>query len=156
MDWIGAATGATQVLAAGTRNAQYLVLPSELQAQFTDPTLMRTVAQADIRSLVAGTIFGAVGIITWDDVNDTPPAAGEAPGPFANPNADWLWHSYFFNANGGLVVQATFSDGFATRADSKARRRLGTHRGILMVVENSSLSGQAISCLFGGRCLIKD
>jgi len=155
MDWIGASTTGTQTLATNDTVAQYIVLPSEIRDQFTDPTLVRTRGQF-VCSGITGGFSAAVGIIDWLDNNDTPPAAAEAPSPLI-ATFDWIWHSYIFTTTAGGVLSGNWTDGGTGRSiDSKAMRRLGGRKGILIVVSNLSGSAGSLQFQWGIRCLLKD
>jgi len=156
MEWIGSATSGSTTLVAGDKIGFYTVLPSEARA-LTDPTLIRSIGSVVVCSTnVTVQIAGAFGLITWDDINDTVPLLGELPGPFTNPAADWIWHSYFFK-NPLCAAQFNASvGGSGLDAQSKAMRRLGTHKGILFVAENSVGSGTSFAFMFGFRHLLKE
>ncbi len=160
MDWIGSSTAAVITVAPGAVNAQYLVLPSEVQEQFTDPTLVRTRGDLIVTSALfaSGFMRAAVGIIPWDDSNDTPPVSPETPSPLSSTSMDWIWHDWIFQpvSTGNLSYQASIGSAGGTAVDSKAMRRLGGRRGILLVLENASTSINSITAMYGFRCLLKD
>ena len=155
MDWIGASTTTSLVIPANDTQANYIVLPSEVRDQFTDPTLVRTRGQLILSAGAAGITSGACGIIDWTDNNDTPPAAGEAPSPLI-ATFDWIWHTYFFTT-GATQLASFYNDGGSGQSiDSKAMRRLGGRKGILFVISLLTGAITSVSYQFGVRCLLKD
>jgi len=156
MDWVGAARDGFVEVAAETSSQSYLVLPTQV-ATFTDATLVRTrgifvVQSVALLGLQVG-FHGAAGITVWDDVNDTVPAAGQAPDPFIDPNHDWLWHSYF-GRTGGSSASGTHPILWEAVVDSKAMRRMGSTKGVLAIVRNAH--SEALNCFFAARCLFKE
>jgi len=155
MDWVGGALDGFVTLASDDLVAQYIVLPSQV-ASFTDATLVRTrgifYAHPAIVSTVSVDYHGAAGIIPWDDINDTVPAAGERPDPFTDTNADWLWHTFFYGVGG--TGTAAKRDETRVYIDSKAMRRMGANKGVLMLVRNASAN--AMLAAFAARCLFKE
>jgi len=158
MEWVSASTTSGVLVAPSGVASQYIVLPSVTRS-YTDPTLVRTRGQVLWADNGVGNLSAAAGIISWDDINDTPPAAGEVPGPFNQPDQDWLWHCYFYNTAVGTAANP-FSPGHrlmgADSIDSRAMRRLGSGKGVLFVVENASASINSVRCHFGVRCLLKE
>jgi len=155
MDWgAGVGEGLTSV-APGTVNGFYIALPQELRDFYTDPTIVRVRGQVTVRTLTNSAVVGAFGIIAWSDVNDIP---DEMPNPaLADPYADWLYHSYFFNGGGPEFSESLhWSDGFATAVDTKAMRKMGNDRGLLFVIENSVFSVASIQYNAGFRYLLKE
>jgi len=153
MDWefasitIGAAGGAARV------GAQ-VVTSTELNAQYTDPTLMasRMVSAVSFASGAGVLPYAVIGLIAWDDINDTVPPLGEIPGPISNGNLDWIMRQVHF---GGTTVAtvSTIQPGDET-ITSRARRRLGSSRTILAVLEVGPIATTAT--VIDVRCLIKE
>ena len=151
MDWIGSSLSLTQSLAANTTVAHYIVLPSEVRDQFIDPTLICTRGSFAAYA-AAAPVMAAIGIIDWMDQDDTPPASADAPSPLTATH-DWIWHSFLQVPTGAGATLSTF--GQADGIDSKAMRRLGGRKGILLVISNLVTSA-SFNYLFGVRCLLKD
>jgi len=142
-------------IAANSKSAAYVVLPSELNAQYTDPTLMASRLISGYISASNVTLAGAVafGLIAWDDLNDVAPVGAELPGPITNGNLDWIIRQFL-----GPQVPSAVNGYYVSPGDSsvssKARRRLGSSRGILAVIETYSVAIQ--SALMDCRVLVKE
>jgi hypothetical protein len=134
----------------------YVVLPSELNKEYTDPTLMATRAIFTAKTNGLPTAGGAsvsLGVIAWDDINDTAPIGAEAPGPISNGNLDWVLRQTFPIAV-GTPSGTTYSLALDEMYMSKARRRLGTSRGVLAVIEVIGVG--LVSATGEIRCLVKE
>lgn len=153
MDWEYSLVQVGAVAAAGKASA-FVVLPSELNAEYTDPTLMATRLVSSVLWAAGSTYGGAAawGLIAWDDINDTPPVGAECPGPFTNGNLDWIMRQVHPNA--GAATGSLVQPGDNTVV-AKSRRRLGTSRGILAVLETNS-AGTLSGAYADVRCLIKE
>ncbi len=151
MDWEGSVT-LPQTIGANSIGTHYIVTPSTVSEEFTDPTLTRSRLQLTIEN-AAGYGMGAYGIIAWPDKNDTSPGALEAPDPFLNPSMDWVMHGYFLIPSGtNLIYPGGGSEG---ALESKAQRKLGNMYGILFVISTHASSASVVYAT-GARCLIKD
>jgi hypothetical protein len=153
MDW-EYALGRVSGQASNSKAAFQVVTSTELNAQYTDPTLMAT-------RMISGVCFAAsatqsvvvIGLIAWDDINDTIPQMSELPGPLTNGNLDWIIRQVAVNACGDAgnfnVVPGDES------VTSRARRRLGSSRTILCVVETGD-GAVTTASVVDVRCLIKE
>ena len=153
MDWAGGQTGAVISLAPNTFSAGYIVSPSTIRTEYTDPTLVRTRGMAIFGRTQAGFIAGAIGIIDWPDVDDVTPAAADIPLPASFADMDWIWYKHLLGQP--VVVSSQLKD-IDIEIDSKAMRRLGNRKGILLVVQSLAISTATFTFGFGARCLLKD
>ncbi len=155
MDWVCAtldvALGGTDIACA------WLIDPIETLETFTDPTLMATRAFVQIRiegaSFVGIGGFAAIGLIAWDGVTALPPL--DCPGPLSDCDFDWVarWVGVI---NRQLPAATILNPNvFDNTHLSRARRRLPTQTGLLVVFETESANS---SVHFGIdlRCLIKE
>jgi len=154
MDWEGAAVSIS-LLGPGLMAAGYILPPSIVRTRYTDPTLMATriFLQCQNGAQTAG-VWGELGfgLIAWTDVNDTAPAPGDIPSPLTNLDADWIWRYVQPIAPGAaLDNNGQFLDSVHM---SKAKRRLGNDKGLLMVFHNFAASNAAFYA--DARCLIKE
>ncbi len=123
------------VVPAGTAVCDWLILPSLLHENTTDPTLMatRVAAQMNIQVQADNTSIAAIGIIAWNHVDDIVPV--DCPGPLSNCDFDWIWW-YAVPATAAVSPGHLWGNGGAdTTILSKARRRLGNDSSLLVVVE---------------------
>ncbi len=136
MDWEYISANAANQ-SSGLKVATQVVTSTELNAEYTDPTLMGAllICQAITQSVSLGGAIG-FGLIAWDDFNNTPPASTEAPGPITNGNLDWILRQVFPIAS-GLGSSVVISDVLDMHSRSRARRRLGSSRTVLLVVEGT-------------------
>jgi len=153
MEWLGASQTVFGTLGPGVTSAAYIILPSQAAA-FTDATLVRTrglvVAGGEFGASITADMVGAVGITTWDDNDDTVPAAADRPDPFQDTDHDWLWHAYLYERG----QQGTIA-GKHVEIDSRAMRRLGNNKGVLICFRNASAIDDMVFA-FGARCLLKE
>jgi hypothetical protein len=135
MDWYHSETG--QFLPANTHAAAWHILPSTIQPELTDPTLMALRAFIGIKTsqlpLALGAFVG-VGVIAWNYVDDNIPL--QIPSVMA-PDGDMDWIARWV----GVALPGTF-DGtqlnpniFDNTHLVKARRRLGNDRSLLIVYQ---------------------
>jgi hypothetical protein len=112
--------------------------------------------------MVAGTCFAAgtggqsvvvFGLIAWDDLNDAIPPMSEIPGPLTNGNLDWIIRQVAINSC-GIAGNFNVVPGDETIV-SRARRRLGSSRTLLCVIETGDGAVTA-SSVVDVRCLIKE
>ncbi len=82
--------------------------------------------------------------------------AGSIPSPVDDPEAEWLWHSYF-----PLRALATGNDSLSgggvqrTEIDSKAMRRVKTNERLVFMVDATILSGSpTMDFTYGFRTLL--
>jgi hypothetical protein len=122
-----------------TSGSAYVVDPSTLRLDYTDPTLMYTLVQIAITTSAANLVGGGLigfGLIEWMDVNDTIPT--DPPLPVTDGDRDWI---YRFVApvpvnNSGAILTQFFSPGTEKLQESHAKRRLGQTKGILGVFQS--------------------
>jgi hypothetical protein len=109
---------------------------------------------APVASTAAGVAFG---VIPWNyvwlgELTPTPPPPIDAcPGPFTQCDSDWMWTWYVPAVNGQSIVGNGSAD---SNIWSKARRRLGNDRALLLVVESVGDNSWAFHA--HGRALIKE
>jgi hypothetical protein len=124
-------------VAPGDRIGGWHILPSVIQPDLTDPTLMATRIVASGRT-AATTLFGGfagVGLIRWNYINDALP--DPLPNVFS-PDGDMDWIARVVTAVpsgtlAGSILQFSFLD---KQYESKARRRLGNDSSLLIVFAN--------------------
>ena len=149
MDWIcGDATlNGVSVDTACT----WLVPPSDLRTQFTDPTLMSTMVWGSVApttSAGSGAVAG-FGIIVWSATpDDSVPT--ECPGPITECEYDWLY-LHIYPMLPGTAVALFNGDNLDRR--SQAKRRLGNDKGILLVAQSLVTTS---NFHYHVRCLIKE
>ena len=155
MEWWGGQTSTYVAVADNTIRNDWIILPSTART-YTNPTVVRTRGQMRV-SITSQAISrqGAVGIIAWDWPNDLTPLAPSQPDPWANPELDWMWHSFFFAPSTVATTEFFYLKG-ADSIDSKAMRKLGANQGVLMCLRNASTGADALSFQWGVRCLIKE
>ena len=155
MDWQGATMNGTTSLTIDEIVGNFIVLPSTLHEQYTDPTLVRTRGSVLLNSgttTTSGTNF--FGIIEWpgEGGEDTLPAGPELPSPRDDPELDWIWWRGYAVRTGTGDVGANGRDK-EFEIDSKAMRKIETGHGILMVAHNG---GQTQGAFWASvRCLFK-
>ncbi len=158
MDWIKGEIDSTQVGNPSTAlpDCKWLCDPEELRHEFTDPTLMHTKVSGMAINLTApvdNTAVFALGLIAWNFATD---AAGNALTPTQCPrmldiecqDEDWIWTWYAPLAYPAGIVITTIG-----QSDSKAMRRLGNDKGLLLVAQSIALNFEYHAHV---RCLIKE
>jgi len=158
VDWIGAQVNADLFIlppAIGTV-CEWVVTPSEIAEQFTNPTLMATrmkVAYDALVTLGAGTFqFVAVGLIEWMAAADTLPTP--CPDPLLDTDFDWIIRQVFpVGAIAGTSVEISGNTDFGEDYMSAAKRRLETGSGLLLAISVESLTANVQVDV---RCLIKE
>ena len=133
--------------------ANWIVLPSTVRFEYTDPTLFATriffAARTDAAPLAGGSFIG-FGVIAWDAIDDTVPT--QIPRPITDCNLDWVTRAVApvpLGTPAGTVFTLTFDFTHL----SSARRRLGAERGILGVIETDNV---AASISTDTRCLLRE
>jgi len=116
-----------------------------------DCTVYRMLNSAcfEIRANAAGNISVTVGmgIVAWDDIDDTPPPITDVPFPVQNGGFDWLWwwtsaHELIMAPSESLQIQNLL--GPELMVSQKSQRKLSTGTGLLLVVEvYARISGMA-------------
>ena len=137
--------------AASTKVGTWGILPSVISLE-TDPTAMAI----RMFGFVGGTVDSTgdtvgIGVIAWSYVpgSDAVPAA--IPGPVSDGSADWMWWWVApFVTQVGTSFSFVESDSVI---NSKARRRLGNDRSLLVVVESVGITA---NYHYHGRALIKE
>ncbi len=160
MDWIrGGIDSVGTGQAAQTPLCDWLCDPAELRDEFTDPTLM-VVRVAGMHQATAATggqaVFG-FGIIAWNFATD---GAGNSLVPTQCPrlfddecqDEDWIYRSITPYV-AGITGFGQVDGGEASM--SKARRRLGNDKGLLLVVQ-SATAGDVFNYHYHVRALIKE
>jgi hypothetical protein len=125
---------------AGSKIAGYVFLPSMARADYTDPTLMATRQFTSMRLNTTQTLtgFAAAGVIVWEDINDTVPAAADLPGPLTDCDLDWIVRVVGI-AHGNMPAGSLLNPNvFDNTHLSKARRRLGSSGGLLVVFQGDA------------------
>jgi hypothetical protein len=160
MDWIGAQFGGSVIGGFLNATCDWLISPEEIDAQFTNPTLMAsrvvTAVRQDNQStdLIDGFGFG---LIEWSGKLD--PQFGQpqyCPDVFRDSEMDWILRQVFMFPVGQPAAAIT-SVILDEQYMSKAKRRIETGNGILMVASNSSDSpGDTNRFSADVRCLIKE
>ncbi len=160
LDWIGAQYGGLNLAALQTV-CDWLITPAELAEAFTNPTLMasRVVANAKMvggpeSDLIGGFGFG---LIEWmQPIRPGFFGVPDCPDVFRDQDLDWILRQVFMVASEiqtGTILSLNLDEQYA----SKARRRLETGSGILMVASNSADVGTNLyNWSVDARCLIKE
>jgi len=140
-------------MAATQTSAFYVLPPSTVRDFFHDPTLMLSrlvwqIRQGATQATTAG--FWGIGLIAWSDVNDTVPT--DPPGPVTDGYLDWI----FNHITPVPIGTAALLYGPPDNASiiSKAKRRLGDDKGILLCLETVGMTGGAAVAAYW-RGLIK-
>jgi len=109
-----------------------------------DCTVYRMINSAQfgfLQTTGAGSIEVTVGmgIIAWDGLDDTPPAATDVPFPVQSGGFDWLWwwnsSVQYQNIAVGFHVDAQNNFGPEPHVYQKSMRKLSTGTGLLLVAE---------------------
>jgi hypothetical protein len=151
MDWECAWANASF---GNTAACDWLLGPLLLASTYTDPTLMvtRNVVSFLLPFTQAGAAIIGFGLIAWDGVDDNPPAG--CPGPITGCNMDWI-SRVVVPIPAGLAPSSFMGPVVDQAYVSKARRRLPTQTGLLLVWEGQGLNGFVESTV-DVRCLIKE
>ncbi len=168
MDWECAQTQVT-ALDVGSNftgaivAANWIVTPDKIRQDYTDPTLMATrwfLGFQFSRTAAGGAqdrIFAAAGIIAWDSIDDGIPVF--PPGPITHCDLDWINRYVFQFSAGAPSGSGGPGDLWDNVHLSKAKRRLGNDRGILICFEGFGFNPSEFDKLNIGadvRCLIKE
>jgi hypothetical protein len=142
-DWGGCATSIA-TSGAGTVFAVYCLGPLDLRTQYTDPTVLahQLVSSWKTGEVAPANSFLAAGAIAWDGDPDTNAVPTETPDPFGDPEADWLIRQVM-PVPPGLAAGSIITPSADWLTTSKARRRLGNTRGLLIVGEIVGVSASA-------------
>ncbi len=159
MDWIVGHVDSVdigQAMLAPT--CKWLCDPAELRDEFTDPTLMavRVAGQVSPGSATSGQAAFGFGIIAWNFATD---GAGNSLVPTECPrlfdeecqDEDWIYRNL-------AVYTSGFTGYFTVNGEdglSKARRRLGNDKGLLLVVQSATAADQ-FNFHYHVRALIKE
>jgi hypothetical protein len=159
MDWEDGRVSCN--LTPGTFCRDWIVFPLRLREDYTDPTLMASrwflsiVAATGFIEVIPGAVVG-VGLIAWSSKDDNIPAPGDTPLAVGDGELDWINRWLFpipqgFNPDAGQIFQPMLDNVHL----SKAKRRLGSDMGILLVAEAKNTTND---WTFSSdvRCLIKE
>lgn len=164
MDWefargTFAVVGTASIATPGTLSGSWVLPPTVVRDFYTSPTLYATRSFVTITTTAGTTTItgvGALGIIRWNDKDDTVPAAGELPDPLDNADLDWIgrWVAPF------VVGMPALSQGnpnvFEHTHLIKARRKLENTSGILAVFSAAGLgAGVTVQATFDMRFLLR-
>jgi hypothetical protein len=163
MDWVCAQVF-FRFLQVNRKAGGYVLTAEQNRFDFTDPTLMASRWFMNFGRDTAGAITEpvqlAMGLIAWSDHDGAPPIEAELPGPLSDCNLDWI-NRYVITFPATTVSNP--SDGPGPTWDnthlSKAKRRLGNDRGLLLVFEAGSETSSVIeqfNATVDVRCLIKE
>ena len=160
MDWIVGDMDSTSSQAANpTPFCDWLCDPVTMAEQFTDPTLMatRVAIHAAPQSSPPSSLHGfGFGIIAWNFATDAAGAAlmPQCPRLFGDTcqDEDWIFKWLSPRVTGDDSVSG--NGGADSVIESKARRRLGNDKGILLVVQ--TMGSIAFDYHAHVRCLIKE
>ncbi len=151
MDW--EFVQAAQVLPSSSIAGVWVVLPSRIRNTYTDPTLMASRWFLGMRASVAtgSAGFAGFGLIAWDATTDAIPSP--LPDPIQDGELDWINRAIAPLV--GVPAETSIDWNLDNVHLSKAKRRLGANKGILLVFSTVASSG---SIRFGAdvRCLIKE
>ncbi len=166
MDWIAGEIDSSTAGGAGTPPVcAWLCEPKVLAEHFTDPTAMAVRVWGSARPLqttVPVSAF-AFGVIAWNFVTDPTTGLAVLPnpcprlintGPQGCQDEDWMYQ-WLLPSAGGETSSATFLRYINDGDDriSKARRRLGNDKGLLLVAQGV---GVAYDFHVHVRALIKE
>jgi hypothetical protein len=138
MDWTGASANGYGGSFVKGANAAWVLLPTVLRDDFTDPTLMVTRAKWVLwmftTTNAAGSLYGA-GIIDWSSLDDFVFSFSEilAMNPTTRQDMDWIWRVVYL-IPGGMPVGIFAAGQPDSELMSKARRRMGNNKGFLLVI----------------------
>jgi hypothetical protein len=152
MDWIVGEIDSSTVGLAGTPPVcAWVCDPPQLTNDFTDPTLMalRVWGSCQPTGTTSPTSAFAFGVIAWNYVTD--PATGQAVLPNPCPrlintfpqgcqDEDWVYQWLVPSAGGEPATAASVRYIEGSERLSKARRRLGNDKGLLMVAQGATSS----------------
>ena len=152
LDWVCAQFDVT---AGNGISCAWLMDPLEVLETFTDPTLMATRTFLSVRNSGTQGVdggFAAFGIIAWDGISAAPPT--DCPGPLSDCDFDWI-NRIVAPVVAGATVGFMNPNIFDNTHLSKARRRLPSQTGLLVVFEGEGLTNNQN---YGAdvRCLIKE
>jgi hypothetical protein len=142
MDWYHSESG-VNYLFSGSIAAAWHILPSDIQENLTDPTLMATRAFVGMRTETSPTNavgFLSVGLIAWSYTSDLEPL--EIPSVMS-PDGDMDWIARWvgvvpYGAPAGFLPNPNIFDNTHL---VKARRRLGNDRSLLIVFQAVDVTG---------------
>jgi hypothetical protein len=156
MDWYHAQITVAN-LGINQHIAEWLILPSDIQENLTDPTLMAIRAFLNMRttSECCFTGFGGfagIGVIAWNYVDDNVPL--DIP-QVLSPDGDMDWIARWIGVAPMTTPAGTNLNPniFDNTHLNKARRRLGNDRSLLVVFETVDISANYAIDL---RALIKE
>ena len=141
--------GFTEGVEGGGR-CKWLIDPFDIHQDYTDPTLMALRVSTVLKATVDppnDSALIAVGIISWNYLAaDAAPT--QTPDPCPSPIHDceldwaWLWTVPLVAGTAGVQNIYHFATGPGDDIVSKARRRLGNDRSLLMVVDSYAVGAR--------------
>jgi hypothetical protein len=157
VDWIAAQSRAAigAYLVGNESRCAWVITPTELATQFTNPTLMATRMKSIFRQTSPGAAFNVfnlagVGLIQWTAADDLLPLI--CPDVFLEADFDWIIRQVF-PIPATSETGAEFIVDIADEYMSAAKRRLETGSGLLLVFTAENVSGTFQTDV---RCLIKE
>ena len=138
----------------------WLIPPTYVRENYTDPTLMATRWFVNLRlgnaGATANALGVAVGIIAWDGIDDSAPLASECPGPITHGDLDWI--TRFAIPVPSAEIGASYALVLDTTHLSEARRKLGNQTSLLISAETFGTGAAPPSATIGAdvRMLLMD
>ena len=147
---------ATQALIVpGTPQAAWAILPSVIDIELTDPTVLGGRISAMARNVTvpaANTSYVGFGLIKWNFTDDTVPT--QVPRPITDVDADWLWWWIVPIANGGASQFQGNGAGPESLLRFKSKRKLGNDSSLLWAFEAAGAVNYEVQVL--GRALLME
>ncbi len=135
-DWYGLSTF-NGVVVAGTPMCSWAILPSVIDTELVDPTVI----MCRIAYLISNatqpannsSVF-ALGLIRWNFIDDTIPT--QCPRPLTDVDADWLyWAASPYTSQVPAGSLGSNGSGPESLVRTKAKRKLGNDSSLLWSVE---------------------
>lgn len=160
MDWGNQYTTAGgNGIQIGPSGASYswLLDPITASSEYVDPTIMAVRFSWLLMGPAAAYASGGqvvAGIMTFTSPNGALPT-GFGVGPASSAYLDWMLRSVsWLPQNGNANLAVFFHNENPQNCYTKAKRRLGNGKGLLLVIEN--LTGQTIQARYDCRYLLKE
>ncbi len=134
----GAATNVVNAGTAGASYAAWAIAPNDVSA-FDEYTLLRAQLLFHIHTggtSPAGGVRAAAGLIVASGDNDVATLPTLFQDPATDADADWIIR--FAHVIAPSTPQGNSAPGLDWQSNSKAKRRIATGEGLLLVVENDS------------------
>ncbi len=135
---------------------QIMGLNTEIDLEYSEPTLVRTRGNFNVYSLGLGGVvfggFGAAGIIlaTTDGNGNI-----SVPSPLAQPDAEWIWFSYWSVRN-TVVGDPIYGATHRFEIDSRAMRKWSSEESLIFVMESDINSSSLVGWDAAARFLLKE